>query len=280
MLSGLAHLFIELSSACDKLHRCAFCGHQQPEINPIRYGYMDMALLQSIRHQLEPGVAISFHRDGDPLAYPHLGEALDLFSGFTTSLVTHGLTLAGKAADLINRCTTLTVSVFHGDPDGAMQYDSVRRFLEQKGARLPQLQVKIVGDYHDHPYANLPGVRVLHRLLHTPEDNHRYVHQAPTIPEVGICLNALHRPSIDWEGRVYLCNQLSPGRETQIGHLAFQTLAQIWHGETRQRMLDAHRHGQREHANSTCAKCQFWGVPSQWQPAPVKMVDGALIQIQ
>lgn len=282
-LSGLAQLFLELSSRCDKRHLCAFCGHQKPEVNPIEYGDMDYGLLTSIRAQLEPGVVISFHRDGEPTAYPRLGDALACFAGFTTSLVTHGLNLVSKAAEIIDRCTTVTISSFKGDPDGPAQLDTLKEFLALKGDRAPLVQVKLVGDWRDHPYT-LPGVRVLHRAIHNPTGNHHYAHLLPTVPEVGLCLDALHRPSIDWEGRVYLCNRLAPGRETQIGHLQFQTLAQIWHGETRRTMIAAHLRGKREEANATCATCTYFGVPSQWQPTPPSTSQtawsGELVQIQ
>lgn len=277
MLSGLAQVFIELTSKCDKRHLCAFCGHQKPEVNPIDYGDMDYELFQSIRRQLDPGIVVSFHRDGDPTAYPRLGDALACFAGFTTSVVTHGLNLVSKAADLIDRCTTLTVSAFKGDPDGPEQLDTLKEFLALKGERAPLVQVKIVGDWTASPYESL-GVPILRRLIHTPSGNVHYAHTLPTVPEVRMCLDALHRPSIAWDGSVYLCNRLDPTRSTQLGSLQFHTLAQIWHGETRRKMIAAHQAGRRDLANATCASCTYWGVPSQWQPQPAW--QGELVQIQ
>jgi hypothetical protein len=265
-LSGLAQIHLELTSRCDKRTLCAFCGHQDPSINPITYGDMDFGLIQAIRSQLVPGVVVAFHRDGEPTAYPRLQEALALFAGFTTSLVTHGLNLATVAEAVVGRCTTVTVSAFKGDPDGPAQLAALQAFLAVKGDRAPAVQVKLVGDWPDHPFGLL-GVRVLHRLIHQPTGNTKYAHRLPTVPECGVCLDALHRPSIDWTGRVFLCNRLDPRGATCLGSLQELTLEQIWNGETRMAMIAAHQAGHREQANALCAQCTYWGVPSQWQPS-------------
>lgn len=265
MLSGLAQLHVELTSKCDKRTLCAFCGHQRQDVNPITYGDMDYGLLESIREQVGRGVVCAFHRDGEPTAYPRLAEALQLFDAYTTSIVTHGLNLVKKADAIIGHCTTVTVSCFKGDHDGDLQYETVKEFLALKGDRAPRVQIKIVGDYHDHPYDSL-GVPILRRLIHNPTGNSHYAHTMPTLPEVGICLDALHRPSIDWEGRMFLCNRLDSEKDTQIGDLRCQTLEEIWNGPIRHEMIEAHKEGRRDLANNLCATCTFWGVPSQWTP--------------
>lgn len=263
-LSGLAQLNIELSSRCDKTHLCPMCGHQDQAVNPIQYGEMDYELLESIRRQLEPGILISFHRDGEPTAYSQLRQALDLFEGFTTSVVTHGLNLARRADEIIDRCTTLTVSVFRGDQDRDVQLSVLRDFLARKGASAPQVQIKIVGDMSPEelaPYEAL-GVRIIKRLIHVPISNSKYAHRLPTVPEVGICLDALHRPTIDWQGDMFLCNRLDPTGALRLGSVRTHTLHELWNGEVRQRMLDAHKQGRRDLANPLCAKCEYWGVAS------------------
>lgn len=264
-LSGLAQLNIELTSKCDKTHLCPMCGHQNPDVNPITYGDMDFELLRSIRAQLEPGVVVSLHRDGEPTAYPRLRDALDLFEGFTISIVTHGGNLRTRGHDLIGRCTGLTVSVFRGDQDRAEQIEALSWFLREKGDRAPQVQVKIVGDMADEEVQayHALGVRIIRRLIHVPITNSRYAHRQPTIPEVGICLDLLHRPTIDWEGRFYLCNRLDAKRDGYLGDVRTQTLDEIWNGPERMRMLDAHKRGRRDLANPLCASCTFWGVASE-----------------
>jgi hypothetical protein len=241
------------------------CGHQDQAINPISYGEIDYGLLTSIREEVEPGITISLHRDGEPTAYSQLRKALELFRGFTVSLVTHGLNLARRSEEIINNCTTVTVSVFRGDRDADEQRNAIKGFLASKGARPPQVQVKIVGDMEQDgidEYEAL-GVRILRRLIHVPISNSKYAHRVPTIPEVGVCLDALHRPSVDSAGRVFLCNRLDPARHTQIGNLYENTLDEIWNGPTRMKMLDAHKVGRRDLANDLCKTCSFWGVASE-----------------
>ena len=265
MLSGLAQLNIELSSRCDKTHLCPMCGHQDQGVNPIQYGDMDYGLLDKIRSQLEPGIVVSFHRDGESTVYPRLRDALDLFEGFTTSIVTHGINLARRADEIIGRCTTVTVSVFRGDRDELEQRTALATFLTAKGDGPPQVQLKIVGDMSPEelaPYEAL-GCRIIRRLIHVPISNSKYAHRAPTIPEVGMCLDALHRPTIDWRGRMYLCNRLDPSEHLLIGDATIQSLDNIWNGEARMIMLDAHKAGRRDLANPLCAKCEYWGVASE-----------------
>lgn len=278
-LSGLAQINLELTSKCDKTHFCAFCGHQNETINPsLTYGDMDYDLLQHIRSQLEPGVVIAFHRDGEPTAYPRLGEALRLFDGFTTSLVTHGLSLGRKADAIIGAVTTVTVSVFRGDPDAGHQLESLAAFIRQIGESvIPQVQVKVVGDMSEaelQPYCDL-GVRVIRRIIHEPDGNKKYAHRPPTIPEVGVCLDALHHPSIDWNGRVYLCNRLDPTGSTFLGSLLDARLDGIWNGERRMAWIEAHKVGRRDLASPLCKDCTFWGIASEWQPSPM----AALIKV-
>ncbi len=265
MLSGLAQLNIELSSRCDKTHLCRMCGHQNPDVNPITYGDMEYELLETIRAQVEPGILVSLHRDGEPTAYPRLREALGLFSGFCVSVVSHGLNLARRAEEIIDRCTTLTVSVFRGDSDSGAQLQSLRTFLALKGSRAPQVQLKIVGDMSQDelaPYEAL-GCRIIRRLIHVPISNSKYAHRSPTIPESGICLDALHRPTIDWRGRMYLCNRLDPNEYLYLGDTRTQTLEAIWQGETRLSALKSHSLGRRDLANPLCATCDYWGVASE-----------------
>jgi len=222
---------------------------------------MDFNLLKSIRKQVEPGIIVSFHRDGEPTFYPRLREALDLFEEFTTSIVTHGETLGKLADTIIGRCTTVTVSVFRGDPDSEMQLSSLKQFLEIKGARKPQVLVKIVGDMDSKPFDSLP-VRVIHRLIHIPGGNTKFAHKNPTVPEVGVCLDFLGKPTIDWRGRVFMCNRLDPHDRGYLGDLSSETLNEIWNGRTRMNWLAAHKAGRRDLASGLCRDCKSWGVPS------------------
>lgn len=263
-LNGLAQINIELTAACDKRTLCAFCGHQNDKINPNRKGEMPFALLCKIRDQLPKGMVVQLHRDGEPTHYSRLGAALLALSPFIVSIVTHGENLAEKAQEIIDRCTTVTVSVFKGDPDGGRQYVNIRDFLRVKGDRQPQLNIKIVGDMTDEMeslYGTL-GVPIIRRLLHVPQGNHKYFRRSPTIPEHGICADMLHHPSIDWRGRLFICNRLDVRDEGLLGDLNTQSLDELWNGEKRREWLDAHKRGRRDLAAPLCHNCTFWGVPS------------------
>lgn len=263
MLVGLSQLNIELSSRCDRATLCAFCGHQDRKTNPhLKFGDMDFALLQRIREQVAPPVVISFHRDGDPLVYPLLREALMLFAEFPTSIVTHGEALGRRAHDLIGLATTVTVSVIPNDRDREVQLESIRSFLAQKGDLPPVLQLKFVGAIADaKPYEDL-GVRIINRALHSKKGNWNYVKVNPIAPEIGVCLDFLGRPTVDWKGRVFICNRLDTLDQGIIGDLNAQSLDEIWNGPERARMLEAHLAGRRELANPLCASCESWGIPT------------------
>ncbi len=262
-LNGLSQVNIELSSRCYK--SCSFCGHQDPKINKkLEYGDIDRVLLLSIRDQVPDGIVIQMHRDGEPLVYPYLDDALFLFRNHITSIVTNGKKLVEKAEQIIDHCDTVTVSVFRGDPDGASQLDILSEFLKLKGDFRPQVMVKIVGDLEADRLKQYHAlnVRIITRPLHVPEGSFHYVRRSPPVPETGICMDFLHHPSIDWQGNVYVCNRLDGEDQGLLGNLRVQSLSDIWNGPKRMEWLAAHRMGRRDLASSLCAKCEYWGVPT------------------
>ncbi len=265
-LQGLSAINIELNSTCFKKTKCGFCGHQKADVHTSRRdGEMEIAMLERIAKDVGVGVVVQFHRDGDPLDCSFLGRALDLFKFRIRSLVTHGERLLEKYNEIVRKCETVTVSMFQGDPDIRLIEENVIAFVHIKGKFfLPQLIVKWVGltDENIAKRFHALGIRQIHRLLHTPQGNAKYANDLPTVPEIGICLDALHHPSIDWQGNVYLCNRLDPVNNLLIGCVRDNTLEEIWNGEKRRKMVQHHIEGQRAKANLTCATCQFWGVPT------------------
>ena len=261
-LSALSQLNIEFSSYCDKRTLCFMCGHQNEKVFPrLERGFIDFALLEKIRAQLVPGPIIQAHRDGDPLAYPRLKDALDLFKGFIMSIVTHGEALAHRADEIIERCTTVTVSVIPNDPDSEIQLEALKEFLRIKGDRKPNVNVKIVGSWDGEAFGCL-GVPVIRRSLHVPNGDYRYRQSQPPVPEVGICLDFLSHPSVDWRGNLFICNRLDPTFEGLLGNLNDSTLEELWNSPRRLEMLKHHIDGRRDLANELCAKCEFWGIPT------------------
>lgn len=257
-LSGLAQLNIETTARCDKATLCGFCAHQADPAAPR--GDMDFALLERIRAQLDPGtLTIQYHRDGDPLAYPRLRDSLDLFEGFVRSIVTHGETLAARAAELIGRCEAVTVSVFRGDADAERQWGSLTAFLQEKGDRLPRVLIKIVGDLDPGRYVAL-GVPILRRRLHDPM-NTRYGKALPALPEQGVCLDFLSKPAIAWTGKMYQCVRFDETEAGYLGDVNTESLEALWNGARRRAWLTAHLAGRRDLANPRCAACTYYGIP-------------------
>ncbi len=262
MLNALNQLNIELTSKCFKHTMCKFCGHQDSDINPnLAFGDMEFDLLCDISNQLNNGIIVSFHRDGEPTDYPRLGDALKLFGGYITSIVTHGENLVKKAKEIIGNCTTVTVSVFRGDPDHDMQLDILKEFLQIKGDHRPVVQIKVVGDMDTVCYEKL-GVRFIRRGIHIPSGNSRYAKDSPMVPEVGVCLDFLGKPTVDWKGRLFICNRLDTTDGGELGDLNDSTLDDLWNGSKRMEWLEAHKRGRRDLAAPLCRTCTYWGVPS------------------
>jgi radical SAM protein with 4Fe4S-binding SPASM domain len=264
-LNGLSRVNIELTSRCEK--SCHFCGHQDPKINKsLEYGDMDIGLLRNIHAELPGGITIQFHRDGEPLQYGHFEEAISLFcSDFITNIVTSGMRLMDRTM-MIGRIDSLTLSVFRGDTEAENQWRQLTSFLKIKGDRSPLVLVKIVGDLEPErmfQYRNLKdsgAIRIIGRALHVPGGSRGYRKSAPAIPEIGICLDFLNHPSIDWQGNLYICNRLSPDREGLLGNLNTSTLADLWNSQKRMEWLKAHREGRRSEV-PLCKDCEFWGIP-------------------
>ena len=265
MLTGLSQLNIELSSRCDRQTLCGFCGHQDRKVNPnLGLGDMDFGLLSSIYNQIESPTVIGFHRDGDPLVYPQLSNALRLFEDFPTSIVTHGEALNRRADEIIDNCTTVTVSVIPKDPDRDIQLASIRGFLEKKGDRRPQVQLKFVGVIDPASTARYEGlgVPIIGRRLHHKAGNWSYQREDPPVPEIRVCMEILGHPCVDWRGRVFACQRLAPNDEGLIGDLNTQTLDEIWNGPVRAEMLRHHLAGRRDLAGGLCPQCKYWGYPA------------------
>lgn len=265
-LNGLSSINLELSSRCDK--SCSFCGHQDPAINKkLEYGDMDYALLEKIAKQIPDGIIVQFHRDGEPLIYPKLKSALQLFNRHIRNIVTNGNKLFERFDDLTGNCEVLTVSVFRGDVDGQKQLQALCEFILKKtltGWDFPSVMIKIVGDLEPErlsEYQTL-GVPIIHRALHLPEGSFGYVRGQPIIPEAGVCLDFLSHPSIDWQGHMFICNRLDPDDQGYLGDLNSESLENIWNGNRRKEWLRAHIRGRRDKASPLCAKCEYWGIPT------------------
>lgn len=261
MLNGLANVNIELTSRCNK--QCFMCGRRKierelPEL--ANWGDMDLDLVINIANQLPPGIVVQFHDNGEPLLYPNLGLAFSRFWRQVRCLDTNGKLLLEKADEIIGNLDTITLSTFEGDIEAEEQYEILLQFLDKKGDRKPRVVVRCLGKVDSERYCRL-GLLVAKRTLHSPMGSFNY--QKPvTIPEIGICLEALHHLSIKRDGKVSMCVRFDPEGLGIIGDSTRQSLEDIWKGEARQQCLRYHIQGERDKI-PFCAKCEYWGIVVQ-----------------
>jgi radical SAM protein with 4Fe4S-binding SPASM domain len=115
------------------------------------------------------------------------------------------------------------------------------------------------------------------RILHSPLGSFNYRRKAPTIPEIGICLDFLHHLAINSRGKVSICVRFDPKGAGIIGDASKQTLADIWNSPKRMKWLKYQTQGRRDKI-PLCSYCHFWGVPtgkdepSSQQPADDRKV--------
>lgn len=261
MLNGLTNVNIELTSRCNK--SCHMCGRRKIERDYphlAEWGDMDYELVESIAHQIPPGIVCQFHDNGEPLLFPRLGEALQAFRHCIRTLDTNGKLLMEKADEIIGNLETITISTFEGDEEAGEQFLIVRKFLIKKGQAKPDIIIRTLGnttfesDYRD------MGLLIAKRQFHSPVGNFDYQRQ-PTIPEIGICINALSHMAIKRTGMVHLCVKFDPEWQGVIGDATKLPLERIWNGGKRKGMVRRHIEGKRNEI-PFCAKCSYWGVPT------------------
>ncbi|MFH1590548.1 MAG: radical SAM/SPASM domain-containing protein [archaeon] len=259
--NGLTTVNVELTSKCNK--NCWMCGRRKtdkeyPEI-ALKYGFMDMDLVRKIAAQLPPGIVVQFHNNGEPLMYPQFGDAVRLFKDQIKCTDTNAKLIVEKADEIIDNLDTLTISVFENDPEGDAQYELVKEFLDIKKDRKPNMIYRCLGNVDSERWEKLPGILVT-RILHHPLGSFKYS-KKPTIPEIGICLDALNHFVIDRFGKVSMCVRFDPKRIGVLGDANTTPLTDIWNGSKREEWIRYHVEGQRDKI-PLCSYCEFWGVPT------------------
>jgi len=262
MMNGLAVVNCELTSRCNK--KCSFCGRREREklYGDQNYGDIDFDLLFLIADELPSGIVVALHNNGEPMMYPRLGEALQLFENQTTYFVTNGLLLAKKANEIIDNLDIVSVSIIENEiPEVAnQQYDEIVDFLVMKGDKRPYLNLRFVGKADVERYKDIDVTKV-YRTIHQPKGSIGY-RKSPTIPEHGVCLDLLNRLAIDRFGNVSVCVRFDPEGELVLGNIVDTELEAMWNGEKRQEMLRKHIEGKRKELPFCGSKCEFFGVPT------------------
>jgi radical SAM protein with 4Fe4S-binding SPASM domain len=242
---------IELTNRCNK--SCSFCGRAKArKEGALELGDMDIKLYKHIINQFK-GNILQFNRDGETLLYNDLYEALYYAGDKVINIVTNGKLLLHRQREMID-VTTITVSVIEDDPE---QVEIIRKFIEK--INIPVI-IKFLGDYYD-PIFEEMGLDTMRRRIHDPEGDWHYdIGNYELIPELGICLDFLMKPSIDWQGRMYICNRYDPEGKGIIGDTTKDSLWDIWNGDKRREWLYHHMKGERDLV-PLCKGCKFWGIP-------------------
>jgi len=261
-LNGLAVVNIELTNACNK--NCFMCGRRKaerdyPDLFKSYNKVIDWTVLKILAEEIPSDIVIQFHNNGEPLLYPRLGEALDLFPNNIKCFNTNGKLLLEKADEIIDKLDTLTISVIQDDPDGDAQYETVTKFLALKKDKKPYMVYRVLGNVAQSRWLELPGL-VCTRILHSPMGSYNYTRKV-TKPEIGVCLDLLNHCAIDVEGNVSICVRFDPNKYGVLGNIKHCSLEKLWNSVVRKNLIREHLKGNRA-ANKLCEQCHFYGVPT------------------
>jgi len=263
-LHGLASINVELTSRCDK--SCWMCGRRKIERDhpeKANWGDMPIGMVADIASQTPPGITVQLHNNGEPLLYPDLKKAIDLFHKQITGLDTNAKLLLERAQD-IWQLDTLTISIIQDDDEGVEQFEIVKKYLDMYPfMNRPLVVFRLLGMVENgHAWRKLAQENdclIAERTLHDPMGSRKY--ETPrTVPEMGICLEVLHKLSIDRYGNVSPCVRFDPEGYGVLGDMR-DGLEILWNGAHRQKLIRDHSMALRS-INPLCKECEYWGLPS------------------
>ncbi len=259
--NGLYCIHLELTSRCNK--DCWMCGRRKidrdyPEI-AMDYGDMDFKVVKKISEQLPEGIVVQFHNNGEPLLYPSFKEAVQLFNKQIKCCDTNAKLILEKSDEIIGNLDTMTISVIENDPEADEQYELVKKFLEIKGVRKPQLIYRCLGNVDTQRWEKLDGI-IATRILHNPLGSFQYK-KSPTVPEIGMCVEILNHMAISRLGKVSVCVRFDPQGNGILGDANDMPLIDIWNSKKRREWIELHKQGKRSEI-PFCNKCHYWGVPT------------------
>jgi radical SAM protein with 4Fe4S-binding SPASM domain len=221
---------------------------------------MDMDILKKLADELPQGTIIYFHYYGEPLLYPRLREAIELFGNQITTVVTNGKLIIKKFDEIVPFLDSLCISVFEKDPDQEDQFQLIHEFLEKKKDRKPNTIIKLIGDINPEKYRKFGKQALLTRRT-LFEKKFAEKNTLPLITDYGICSDFLHKPLVNINGDVSICCVFDTQKLGVLGNLKDNSLATIWNGKKRNEWLRYHMTGNR-HEVPLCKNCNFWGITS------------------
>lgn len=266
-MNGLQSINLELTSKCNKKPPgCWMCGRRKLEREhpeKVNYGDMPFSMVKYIAGQVPPGIFVQFHINGEPLLYPKLPAALAAFKHCYTGLDTNGKLLL-KRSKTLALLDTLTISIIQDDKEADEQYQIVCDYL-LKVKKKPLVVFRLLGEIDPlliecyELLAKEHDCIIAHRVLHSPNGSHDY-EKPVTIPEIGVCLEMLHKLAIDRHGSVSPCVRYDPEGLNIMGNVSNNLLTEIWHSPKRREWVNSHLNNERG-AVPLCAGCDYWGVP-------------------
>jgi radical SAM protein with 4Fe4S-binding SPASM domain len=246
------------------------CGRRKlekdsPEL--CSWGDMDFKLLNKLAKEIPENIIIQFHNNGEPLLYPRLSEALDLFPNNIKCLNTNAKLLSRTEIRecIKKKLNTLTISVIENDSEEDKQLSTVFQFLNNKDFQSPPLIIfRLLGNVKNRDkwevLAKIHNCIIATRILHNPLGSFGYEKKV-TIPEYGICLDLLTHLVIDRYGDVFPCVRMDYKKYNLLGNIKNNTLEELWNCDKRKNFIKEHIRGNRN-CSILCSKCDFYGCPT------------------
>ncbi|WP_169704233.1 radical SAM protein [Candidatus Kuenenia stuttgartensis] len=277
-------LNIEPTNYCNL--SCSMCPR---ELNRS-FGYMDIYIFQKIINEsvlYGKRLIITINKDGEPLLHPELPQmikyAKDKKAAHKINFYTNGILLTeAKSSELIKSgLDTIHISIdaFTKETYKKVKNSQKLEVVEENVKRLVALKKKL--------QSKTPLVVV--KIIQTPDTQNEikpFIHKWKGIAdfvEIGEyhnwdgtlngtsppnlknllegtdrypCTFLWYNPVILWDGRVTTCCVDYQGKGI-IGDIKEETLAEIWQGDTLQRIRDAHLENNYD-SIPLCSNCQFW----------------------
>ena len=254
------------------------------------FGYMDVSLFQKIIDEsilYGKRLIITVNKDGEPLLHPELPKMVkyvkDKKAAHKINFYTNGILLSEtKSLELINSgLDTIHISIdafskgtykkVKNSQKLEIVEENVKGLVELKKkyhSKIPLVVVKIIHtpDTHDEikPFMNrwkgiadFVEIGEYHTWDGTLDNSSLFDQTDSTMRRKRYpCTFLWYNPVILWDGRVTTCCVDYQGKGV-IGDIKENTLAEIWQGDTLQKIRKAHLEGQYS-TIPLCSKCQFW----------------------
>lgn len=254
------------------------------------FGYMEFNLFKKIIDEsilYGKRLIITLNKDGEPLLHPELTQmikyAKDKGAAHKINFYSNGILLSeAKSIELIKSgLDTIHISIdaFSNETYKKIKNSQKLEVVEENVKKLVELKKKFL--------SKIPLVIV--KIIRTPETQaeiKQFINKWKGIAnfiEIGEyhtwdgtldnsslfdqtdstmrrkrypCTFLWYNPVILWDGRVTTCCVDYQGKGT-VGNIKEETLAEIWQGDTLQKIRKAHLEGQYS-TIPLCSKCQFW----------------------